>query len=731
MAGMTRLVIVQDTNVTQRYQELLRKLEAAGGQRLGRHVVHCRLFSRKTTTDGYSNQRMFMLRMSHHDDLVYAVLANERAKSTAPPSDNGLDGAADECALLECGLDGATVLQQVEIYVFKSDGQFEYSPCYTAAPLETLFDEFLGHLVPEERVRKPVESLAALFDKVGLPPTDYSLKHTALQYVAAFNILRKFDKPSARALAAGARAAETTAITTRAAADMEEEMALFGGVDPRFDVVDLDAAVLPPAFSTPPYDPLVQLHVRGRLLYAPAPVDDLKTGFRADDSAHFGDAFKHHQERVAAAEHDAQQQLDRMLSAAVVSPASSPAPHDDSGAISSASCGSSSSGSSAGIGSDGNDAGSGSRRKKLCQQEGCGKHDQGGGFCLAHGGGNKCQTPFCAFFNLRTCEEHGGSRRCGIPGCVKVALGAAALCCAHGGGRKCSVASCEKHDAGLGLCLAHGGGRSCTVEGCSKKQTRYGVCSGHGGRARCREEGCDKYDRGQGKCKSHGGGYFCKVEGCTKKDKGGGLCASHGGGKKCYVDGCITPCVGGGRCKLHGGGKRCQEAGCANWALNAGRCKEHGGTGRRCSRRGCDKHDQGGGYCLAHGGGYKCTVPGCSKKQIRFGRCCAHGGKPRCTVEGCERLSQHRGLCKAHGGTKPCDEPGCARKASSGGRCISHGGGGRCRTEGCTKTNRGGGHCKAHGGGKKCHAPGCNEWAIGGGACPQHDLFGASSVVCV
>lgn len=71
---------------------------------------------------------MFMLRMSHHDDLVYAVLANERAKNLAPPSDNGLDGAADECALLECGLDGATVLQQVEIYAFKSDGQFEVRP---------------------------------------------------------------------------------------------------------------------------------------------------------------------------------------------------------------------------------------------------------------------------------------------------------------------------------------------------------------------------------------------------------------------------------------------------------------------------------------------------------------------------------------------------------------------------------------------------------------------------
>lgn len=67
---------------------------------------------------------MFMLRMSQNDDLVYAVLVNERAKSVSV-SDNGIEGSSEECALLECGLDGANILQQVEIYAFKSDGQFE------------------------------------------------------------------------------------------------------------------------------------------------------------------------------------------------------------------------------------------------------------------------------------------------------------------------------------------------------------------------------------------------------------------------------------------------------------------------------------------------------------------------------------------------------------------------------------------------------------------------------
>ncbi|GMF29713.1 unnamed protein product [Phytophthora lilii] len=130
------------------YQELLRKLESMGGEKVGRHVVHCRLFNRKTLTgnglqhadrrelgganaelcaDGYVNQRMFMLRMSQNDDLVYAVLANEKAHGLAP-SDNGVEGLMEDCSLLECGLDGANILQQVEIYAFKSDGQFEVQP---------------------------------------------------------------------------------------------------------------------------------------------------------------------------------------------------------------------------------------------------------------------------------------------------------------------------------------------------------------------------------------------------------------------------------------------------------------------------------------------------------------------------------------------------------------------------------------------------------------------------
>lgn len=359
----------------------------------------------------------------------------------------------------------------------------------------------------------------------------------------------------------------------------EEEMetaALFGGEDARFDDVEIDGAELPASFS------ISLLPREGE-------------GEDEDDAVRRGDVPP--SEATDAEEKPAVGNDAHPLDGAVHG-------HDDY--------------------EDDADDGSGSahagvppRRSYQCQYAGCPKFAQAGGLCIAHGGGYKCQTPFCAFFNLRTCPDHGGSKRCSVTGCTRVALGVSALCCAHGGGRKCSVKKCEKYDAGRGFCLAHGGGRACRIEGCTKKQIRYGFCSGHGGRARCKVDGCDKYDRGQGKCKMHGGGYFCKVDGCTKKDKGGGFCASHGGGKKCYVDGCSTPCVGGGRCKLHGGGRRCQfESGCRNWALNGGRCKEHGGAGKRCGKRGCDKHDQGGGYCLAHGGGYTCSVPGCTKKQV-------------------------------------------------------------------------------------------------------------------
>ncbi|OQR99298.1 hypothetical protein ACHHYP_07126 [Achlya hypogyna] len=235
MTGMTRVYILSDSNIPVRYQNLLKKMDEMGARKVDRHVVHSQMLSRKVLVDGYSNQRMYLLRTSQNNDLIYAVLGNEKTELAmkVESSENGLDGLLDECCLLECGLEGSNILQQVEIYVPKSYGKFEgmqfvfgdftigictfvcrgstptglvleiqYTPCSVLSDpsQDKLLDELLVTITtgtettptanPADSITKPVANLLALFDKVGLP-AQYSLKHTAIQYVAAFNILRK------------------------------------------------------------------------------------------------------------------------------------------------------------------------------------------------------------------------------------------------------------------------------------------------------------------------------------------------------------------------------------------------------------------------------------------------------------------------------------------------------------------------------------------------------------
>lgn len=45
-----RVLIIQESHTTQKYQELVERLKHIGGQKLGRHVVHCRFFNRKLLT---------------------------------------------------------------------------------------------------------------------------------------------------------------------------------------------------------------------------------------------------------------------------------------------------------------------------------------------------------------------------------------------------------------------------------------------------------------------------------------------------------------------------------------------------------------------------------------------------------------------------------------------------------------------------------------------------------
>ena len=48
-----------------------------------------------------------------------------------------------------------------------------------------------------------------------------------------------------------------------------------------------------------------------------------------------------------------------------------------------------------------------------CKTEGCDKQDQGGGHCVAHGGGRRYQTEGCdkLAYRVGLCVAHGGSRR--------------------------------------------------------------------------------------------------------------------------------------------------------------------------------------------------------------------------------------------------------------------------------------------------------------------------------
>ncbi|ETW09907.1 hypothetical protein, variant [Aphanomyces invadans] len=237
MTGMTRVFTYTDSNIPVRYQALMKKIEEMGARKVGRFVVHCRMLSRRVLVDGYANQRMYLLRMSQNDDLIYAVLGNERTDASLgiklekglPSSENGLDGPLDECCLLECGLEGSNILQQVEIYLPKSDGKFEgmqflfgdflvsictfvcrantptgltvevqYKPCSVVgdANQDKLLDEFMSILADStpadaaSPVKKPIANILGLFHKLKLGD-EYSHKHTAIQYVAAFNLLRK------------------------------------------------------------------------------------------------------------------------------------------------------------------------------------------------------------------------------------------------------------------------------------------------------------------------------------------------------------------------------------------------------------------------------------------------------------------------------------------------------------------------------------------------------------
>ncbi|CAK9022538.1 Probable WRKY transcription factor 19 (WRKY DNA-binding protein 19), partial [Durusdinium trenchii] len=385
------------------------------------------------------------------------------------------------------------------------------------------------------------------------------------------------------------------------------------------------------------------------------------------------------------------------------------------------------------------------RPKRECKWDGCRKWDVGGGYCVSHGGGRRCEFVGCmksAPGKSPFCAGHGGKRGkgCAEEGCEKGAL-KGGYCKSHGGGRRCEFEDCTKSAMGKSLlCIAHGGQRKkrCTEEGCEKGALKGGYCVSHGGGRRCEFEDCTKSARGKSLlCVAHGGGQpkkrVCGERDCQKWAQKGGYCISHGGGRRCRFGGFMKSAKGkSSLCVAHGGnrGKRCGEEGCEKRALKGGYCVSHGG-GRRCEFEGCMKSASGkSSLCVAHGGnrGKRCGEEGCEKRALKGGYCVSHGGGRRCEFEGCMKSAQGKSsLCKAHGGDRPkkrvCGERGCEKWALKGGYCVSHGGGRRCEFEDCMKSAIGKSLlCIAHGGQRKkrCTEEGCEKGALKGGYCVSH-----------
>ena len=90
-----------------------------------------------------------------------------------------------------------------------------------------------------------------------------------------------------------------------------------------------------------------------------------------------------------------------------------------------------------------------------CKHQGCTTHARDSTqFCIAHGGGWRCQREGCttAAQGRKFCSGHGGGPRCQQLNCSKGAQHPSDYCVRHGGGRRCQTPNCLKSSAGGGHC---------------------------------------------------------------------------------------------------------------------------------------------------------------------------------------------------------------------------------------------------------------------------------------
>ena len=153
-------------DVTKVYAQLLDRVELLGGKRLGKHKIHCRMSSRKNLMPGYASQKMYMLRMTKNvgvpqtkaastspaSSQVYTVVQNERSVVVVDSNSNSNHRptthahhhahSSAECPLaptlvLACGVEGALILNTLDIYQLKWDAvlegqQYEIGDFYVA-----------------------------------------------------------------------------------------------------------------------------------------------------------------------------------------------------------------------------------------------------------------------------------------------------------------------------------------------------------------------------------------------------------------------------------------------------------------------------------------------------------------------------------------------------------------------------------------------------------------------
>jgi len=259
--------------------------------------------------------------------------------------------------------------------------------------------------------------------------------------------------------------------------------------------------------------------------------------------------------------------------------------------------------------------------RRRCLHEGCRSFAQSSprgtgkaGFCIKHGGGDRCEEPECSSSAQSSprgtgkagfCKKHGGGDRCQEPGCSSSAAGSprgtgkAGFCKKHGGGDRCEEQECSSSTVGsprgtgkAGFCKKHGGGSSICAHGRQRS-----TCKDCGGSSIC------AHGRQRNKCKDCGGSSVC-AHGRQRsqcKDCGGSSICDHGRIRSTCKD-----CGGSSICdhgRIRSTCKDCGGSSICDHGRRRSQCKDCGGSsicrGHREHSSGCETlgNRQYDGYC--------------------------------------------------------------------------------------------------------------------------------------